>query len=104
MATRSIISGTRPTETPSASSNDVDAQAKPILQRKHTNHYERAAAAATKADEIPATTAWSAAASVTDRPGMQRQQSWKRSDLRGQQQAQMLAGRAGGQGYSITQK
>ncbi|KAK3699271.1 hypothetical protein LTR37_016514 [Vermiconidia calcicola] len=103
MATRSIISGTKPTETPSASSDDVDTQAKPTLQRKHTNHYERAAAAATKADEIPATTAGSAAASVTDRPGMQRQQSWKRSDLRGQQQAQML-GRASGQGYSSTQK
>ena len=74
------------------------------MQRKTTNNYEQAAAEATKTGQMPATTASSAAASVTDRPGMQRQQSWKRSDLKGQQQSQMLAGVTSGQGYSSTQK
>ena len=104
MATRSLVSDSKPTETPSSSSNDVDAHQKPILQRKTTDNYEQAAAAATKAGQMPATTAGSAAASVTDRPGVQMQQSWKRSDFKGQQQGQMLAGVPSGQGYSTTQK
>lgn len=97
MATRSLVSGSQSTE-PGPSTS------KPALQRRTTNNYEEAAAAATKAGELPATTAGSAAASVTDRPGVQRQQSWKMSDLKGQQQGQMLAGKVVGQGYSTTQK
>jgi hypothetical protein len=104
MATRSLVSDSKPTEMPSSSSNDVDNKDKPTLQRRTTDNYEQAAAAATKAGQIPATTAGSAAASVTDRPGAKRQQSWKISDFKGQQQGQMLAGRPGGQGYSTTQK
>ena len=104
MATRSLVSDSNPKETPSASSNDVDAHNKPTLQRKTTDNYEQAAAAATKAGHIPATTAGSAAASVTDRPGVQRQQSWKMSDFKGRQQGQMLADKASGHGYTSTQK
>lgn len=104
MATRSLISNSKPAETPSPSSNDVDLDDKPTLQRKSTNHYEQAAAAATKAGQIPATTASSAAASVDDKQGLQRQQSWKMSDFKGQQQGQMLACKPSGQGYSSTQK
>jgi hypothetical protein len=96
MATRSLISEDKP--------SDVDASGKPTLQRKTTNHYEQAAAAATKANQIPATTAGSVQASVTDRPGVQRQQSWKMTDFKGQQQGQMVAGKSGGQGYSSTAK
>ena len=97
MATRSLVSDSKPSETPSASSNDVDATQKPTLQRKTTNHYEQAAAGATTAGQPPAATA-------TDRPTVDRQQSWKRSDLKGQQQGQMLSNVAEGQGYSTTQK
>lgn len=104
LATRSLVSDTKPTEMPSASSPDLDSHAKPNLQRKATNNYEEAAAEATRAGQMPATTAGSAAASIADRPGMQRQQSWKRSDLKGQLQSQMLAGVTSGQGYSSTQK
>jgi hypothetical protein len=114
MATRSLVSGSKstepgpstskPMETTSASSNDTNASDKPTLQRRTTNNYEEAAAAATKASQLPATTAGSAASSVTDRPGVQRQQSWKMSDLKGQQQGQMLAGKVVGPGYSTTQK
>ena len=103
MATRSLVSGSKPGESSSAS-NDVNANEKPTLQRRTTNNYEEAAAAATTSGQLPATTAGSAAASVNDRPGMQREQSWKMSDLKGQQQGQMLAGKAAGQGYSTTQK
>lgn len=101
LATRSLVTGSNSAESPSAASTVND---KPTLQRRTTNHYEEAAAAATKAGQIPATTAASAAASVTDRPGVQRTQSWKMSDLKGQQQGQMLAGKVVGQGYSTTQK
>ena len=66
IATRSLISDAKPVELPSGT-----------LQRKPTNHYEQAAAAATKADQIPATTAGSVAASVNNGPGAKRQQSWK---------------------------
>lgn len=103
MATRSLISDNKPTESASTSSASAD-QDKPALQRRTTNNYEQAAAAAAKAGQLPATTAGSAAASVNDRPGAQRQQSWKMSDFKGQQQGQMLAGKAVGQGYSTTQK
>ena len=82
----------------------MDAQTTQMLQSNTTRNYEQAAAAATKADRIPATTAGSAAASVADRPGMPRQQSWKMSDFKGQQQGQMLAGVGGGHGYTSTQK
>ncbi|KAK5175509.1 uncharacterized protein LTR77_000648 [Saxophila tyrrhenica] len=64
IATRSLVSDTKPTETPSTSSNDVDVQGKPVLQRRTTDNYEKAAAAATKANQIPATTAGSVAAST----------------------------------------
>ena len=101
LATRSLVSESAPAD---ASSTDTNAADRPVLQRRITNNYEEAAAAATKAGQIPATTAASAAASVTDRPGVQRQQSWKMSDLKGQQQGQMLAEKAAGQGYSTTQK
>ena len=105
MATRSLVSDTKPTETPSASSNDIDPHSKPTLQKMTTNNYEQAAVTATRSGQIPATTAASAAAFVTDRPGVQRQQSWKMSDFKGQQQGQMLAGKmSGGQGYSSVQK
>lgn len=104
MATRSLVSDSPSTEAISGSSKDVDTQQKPSLQRKTTNHYEQAAASATKAGELPATTAGSAAANVTDRPGAQRQQSWKRSDLKGHQQGQMLANLPSTHGYSTTQK
>lgn len=109
VATRSLISDTKPSEIPSTSSNDVKGHAKETLQSKTTNHYEQAAAEAIKADHIPATTASSAAVSVSDRPSAKRQQSWKmsvvntdcqvksmltcvtRTDFKGQQQGQMLA-------------
>ena len=104
LATRSLVSGSKPTETPSTSSKDINAHDKPTLKRQPTNHYEEAAAAATKAGQLPATTASSAAASMTDRPGVHRQQSWKMSDLKGQQQGQMLAGTRIGLGYSTTHK
>lgn len=104
MATRSLVSDSKPAEILSNSFNDVDAHDKPTLQRKTTNHYEQAAAAAAKTDQIPATTAGSVVASVTDRPGPNRQQSWKMSDLKGQQQGQMLAGMTSEHGYSSTQK
>lgn len=100
MATRSLVDRSKPADTPSVDTNNE----KPTMQRRTTNYYEEAAATATKSGQIPATTAASAAASVNDRPGVQRQQSWKMSDLKGQQQGQMLAGKAGGQGYSTTQK
>lgn len=93
MATRSLVSDNNTTN----SSNDVG---KPTPQR----NYEQAAAAATKADQVPATTAGSAAASVTDRTGAMRQQSWQMSDLKGQKQEQMVSGKAAGPGYSSTQK
>ncbi|KAK3057006.1 hypothetical protein LTR09_002044 [Extremus antarcticus] len=104
MATRSLVSDAKPTELSSSSSANRDSSGKPTLQRTTTDNYEKAAAAATKANQIPATTAGSVAASVADRPGaLQRQQSWKMSDFKGQQQGQMMAGRgSGGQGYSST--
>ena len=102
-ATRSLVTGNKPTEASLPSSTDADPHAKPMLQRKPTDNYEKAAAAATRSDRTAATTAGSVAASVTDRPGAQRQQSWKMSDLKGHQQGQMLAGVPGGQGYSSTQ-
>lgn len=99
MATRSLISDTKPTSIP-----DIDHTSRSTLQSTSTDNYEQAAAAATKANQIPATTAGSVAASVADRPGAPlRQQSWKMSDFKGQQQGQMVAGRGGaGQGYSST--
>ena len=98
MATRSLISDPKPSQT---SSNEVDLHGKPTLQRKTTDHYEKAAAATTQSGQLPATTAASAAASFSDGPAsFQRQQSWKRSDLKGQHQAQMLASKPAGQGYS----
>jgi hypothetical protein len=98
LATRSLVSDT----TPSTSALPTDKD-KPALTRKTTDNYEQAAAAATKAGSIPATTAGSVAASVTDRPGMPaRQQSWKMSDFKGQQQGQMMAAKVSGQGYSTT--
>ena len=103
MATRSLVSDSKPIETPSAWSNDMGHHDKPILQSPTTDNYEKAAAAATRADHIPATTAGSAAASVADRPGMQqRQPSWNMSDLKGQHQGQMLAEKAGRHGYTST--
>lgn len=82
MATRSLISDTKPSEIASTSSNDVKGHAKETLQHETTTHYEQAAAEATKADRIPATTAASAAASLSDRPGAKRQQNWKMSASR----------------------
>lgn len=90
MATRSLVAST-----------DV-SESKPTLQRTPTDNYTRAATAATQTGSLPATTASSVAASVTDRPGMPRQQSWKMSDFKGRQQGLMVEGKAGGLGYSST--
>ena len=85
IATRSLLSGSAPSPPPP------------------TTHYEAAAVHATQHHAQPATTASSAAASVSSPAGPAaplRQQSWKMSDFKGQQQAQMVDARAGGQGYS----
>lgn len=95
LATRSLVSNNKADELSPTSSNASSPGST-------TTHYERAAAEATRADHIPATTAGSVLASVTDRPGMMRQPSWKMADLKGQQQGQMLAGVVSGHGYSTT--
>lgn len=100
MATRSLLSNANPSQLPPASS---DSSAPSTLPSTSTKHYEQAAAEATRAGHIPATTAASAVASVTDRPGTMRQPSWKMSDLKGQQQSQLVSNAPGGHGYSTTQ-
>jgi len=103
-ATRSLLSNTKPAEIPSSSSNDVRVHDQPTLHRQPTNHYEQAAAAATKADIIPATTANSAAVSVADGPGAKRQQSFKMSDFKAQQSNQSCVCNDCDHGFSTTQK
>lgn len=51
MATRSLVSDAKPAEISSTSSHDVVGHGKQTLQRKTTDHYEQAAAAATKVSE-----------------------------------------------------
>lgn len=89
---RASASATRALVSPSSTSEDS--------KTAETNHYERAAAEAAKSGAMPSTTASSAAAVV----GVQKQQSWKMSDLRAQKQGEVVEGRACGQGYSTTQK
>jgi hypothetical protein len=84
-ATRNLVSAT-PADTPTSSTTT-----------KPSDHYERAAAEAAKAGTMPSTTATSAAA-----VGVQKQQSWKMSDLRAQKQGDHVDEKAGGMGYSST--
>ncbi|KAK4541826.1 hypothetical protein LTR36_007358 [Oleoguttula mirabilis] len=107
MATRTLVSDTKPAETASASSNDLDAHGKPVLTRKTTDNYEQAAAAAAKAGTGtgPGQTVGLGAVSGTDRPGgLDRQQSWSMSDAKRQHHEQLLGGQPNAQGYASTQK
>jgi hypothetical protein len=93
-ATRSLISDQKPAEINSASSHDHPAgDSKPPLQRRTTNHYEQAVAEAGQ-NTLDSETA------TGDRPAINRQQSWKMSDLKREHAEKMLNAQAGGQGYS----
>lgn len=99
MATRSLVSDAQA----DSNSTETETESKPTLQRRTTNHYEEAAAAAAAAKKEDTTTEDSGNVPAgSDRPGFQRQQSWKMSDFKGQQQGQMLAGSTKEQGYSST--
>lgn len=101
MATRSMVSDVKPTETPSLSGNDSDAHGKPVLIRKTTDNYEQAAAAAAKSTNQ---TTGTGAISGTDRPGIGRQQSWKMSDMKREHYEKLLDGQTNAQGYASTTK
>lgn len=80
MATRALVSDSKPTATPSLSSNDIDIASKDVLQGTNTDNYSQAAANAAKTS-----------ANETDRPGLGRQQSWKMSDKKREVTEQMFA-------------
>lgn len=107
MATRTLISDTKPTGIASTSSNDVDAHDRSILTGNVTGNYEQAAAAAAKAGTGtgPGQTVGLGAVSGTDRPGgLDRQPSWSMSDAKRQYHEQLLGGQTNAQGYASTQK
>ncbi|KXT11744.1 hypothetical protein AC579_5025 [Pseudocercospora musae] len=81
MATRTLISGSKPPEAPTSGSHDHDdTPDKPTLQRKTTSNYQDAVAAAGTADEV-------------SRPALQRAQgSYSRSDYKRGVMEQTLAG------------
>jgi hypothetical protein len=62
------------------------------LQRQTTNHYEKAVAAASQSK--------TAGSESGEKPGLDRQQSWKMSDLKREHAEKMLNGQPSGQGYS----
>lgn len=95
-ATRSLISGEKPTETPTSGGHDhTDSPDKPTLQRKTTSNYQ---------DAIAATGNKGSAADEDSRPALQREQSsYSRSDYKRGVMEQTLAGSAKkSQGYSST--
>ncbi|KAK5121629.1 hypothetical protein LTR85_004801 [Meristemomyces frigidus] len=107
MATRTLVSDTKPTETASSFSNDMSTHGKPVLTGKTTDNYEQAAAAAAKAGTGSGAgqTVGLGAISGTDRPGgLDRQQSWSMSDAKRQYHEQLLGGETNAQGYASTQK
>jgi len=99
MATRTLVGDDKPEHTISSASHDYpDAHEKPVLARKHTDNYGQAAAAAARDGKGEGT----AVVSGTDRPGLDRQQSWSMQDKRRQHHEGLLESKAGGQGYHST--
>ncbi|KJX97906.1 hypothetical protein TI39_contig453g00013 [Zymoseptoria brevis] len=94
-ATRTLISDQKPSEIHSSASHDHHSSAndtqKPPLQRNTTNHYEQAVAAAGQT---------AAGSEIEERPALDRQQSWKMSDLKREHAEKMLSAEPRGQGYS----
>ncbi|KAF7187667.1 hypothetical protein HII31_11006 [Pseudocercospora fuligena] len=91
-ATRTLISGSKPTEAPTSGSHDHDDKPdKPTLQRKTTSNYQDAVAASGTADEA-------------SRPALQRaQNSYSRHDYKRGVMEQTLAGSpVSPQGYFST--
>ncbi|KAK5135679.1 hypothetical protein LTR08_004980 [Meristemomyces frigidus] len=88
---------------PTGYTRDIDT-CKPGSVARLTDNYMQAAAAATKASAVPGTpTRGLGAVSGTDRPGVQRLQSWKMSDMKRQQHEQMMDGQQmNAQGYGST--
>ncbi|KAI5358086.1 hypothetical protein Slin15195_G064150 [Septoria linicola] len=94
MATRSLVSGQKPTETPSAASHDHDeTRHKPdVLTRKTTSNYEQALASAQASSE-----------NDTARPGLDRLQSFSKDDHKRELMQQTLASvGSGDHGYYST--
>ena len=99
MSTRSLLSDTKPNATTSSASHDhEDAHDKPALDRKHTDTYEQAAAAAAREGKGEGL----GAVSGTDRPSIGRQQSWSMQDKRRQHHEGLLSGEPTTQGYYST--
>lgn len=100
LATRSLVTGSKPSEVAtSASSDDKATHDRPTLERKTTDHYQQAvsAAAAAAASETEA-----ADQPATPKPGLGRQQSWKQTDQKRGAMEKILGGQPGVQGYTTT--
>ena len=120
MATRHLLTEIKPSSTPAralvptgtptpvnapgTATRDLDA-CKPGSVAKLTDNYLQAAAAVAKSSAVPPsqTAKGLGAVSGTDRPGLQKQASWKMSDMKRQQHEQLLGGPTpNAEGYAST--
>ncbi|QIX00783.1 hypothetical protein AMS68_006300 [Peltaster fructicola] len=95
IATRSLVTGTKPAETTSASSHDSDSHDRPTLQRNPTDHYQQAVSAATSK-------AVGAEEPAIPKPTLERQQSWKQTDMKRGHMEKILGSQSGAQNYTTT--
>ncbi|CAK1360766.1 hypothetical protein CB0940_03780 [Cercospora beticola] len=101
MATRSLVTDQKPTETPSASSYDHEDAAKQpgVLKRRVTNNYEKALASTQTSDDHE-----HQQGSNSPRPNLDRVQSFNKNDYKREMMQQTLAnaGSVEGHGYHST--
>lgn len=119
LATRTLVSDSKPAELPSTGSHDAGDphDQKPVLQRRTTDHYRDAlATAAAKAgpdgitvDFVESGTDAGSGSNIGSvstagglKPGFDRQPSWKQSDLKRGAVEKMLSASSAGHGYSST--
>ncbi|KAK3070425.1 hypothetical protein LTR53_010492 [Teratosphaeriaceae sp. CCFEE 6253] len=100
LSTRSLVS---PAEKFAAATSEshhdnADAHTKPVLLGKPMGNYEQAAAAAAR----DGTGQGAATLSGTDRPGLDRQQSWSMQDRRRLHHEGLIGDFPSGQGYHST--
>ena len=104
LATRSLVSGSKPDATTSSASHDhpdTPTHDRPVLHRKQTDNYEQAVARE-QANKQDAGADMMVPGESAERPGINRQQSWKIQDQRRQFHEKLVGEGVTGHGYHST--